>query len=226
MVLNVYIKDSASQAQACIIWMHGLGADANNMMGLAEQLPLTVAVRHVFVNAPIRAVTLNNGLSMRAWYDIVGMKLTDRQDRNGILESEAMIRQTIDAQIAEGFESAQIFLAGFSQGGAMSLFSGLRSQKPLGGIVSLSGYLPLISDCTSILDKRTPMFIACGRFDPIVLPAWTRQSYDWVLSQNFERVAWHEYPMEHTTCIQEIRDLAHWFSSEITSITSCHGVTK
>lgn len=226
MSLDVYIKDPALQAQACIIWMHGLGSDANNMMGLAEQLPLTVAVRHVFVNAPIRAVTLNNGLSMRAWYDIVGMKLMDRQDRDGLLQSEQIIQAVIDNQLAAGFESRQIFLAGFSQGGAMSLFSGLRSLKPLGGIVSLSGYLPLVSDCSSTLNKRTPIFIAAGRFDPIVLPAWTRQSYDWVLSQDFERVAWHEYPMEHSTCIQEIRDLAHWFSSEITSITSCSGVTQ
>lgn len=226
MLLDVYIKDPALQAQACVIWMHGLGADANNMVGLAEQLPLTVAVRHVFMNAPVRAVTLNNGMSMRAWYDIVGMKLTDRQDREGILQSEMMIAEVIDSQIAAGFESKQIFLAGFSQGGAMSLFSGLRRLKPLGGIVSLSAYLPLMSDCTSILDKRTPMFIACGRFDGVVLPAWTRQSHEWLLSQNFERVAWHEYPMEHSTCIQEIKDLAHWFSSEITSITSCNGVTE
>ena len=224
--MNVYIKDPTLQAQACIIWMHGLGADANDMMGLAEQLSLTVAVRHIFINAPIRPVTLNNGMSMRAWYDIVGLKLTDRQDRDGILQSETMIRDAIDSQLADGFESTQIFLAGFSQGGAMSLFAGLRSPKPLGGIVALSSYLPLISDCTSILDKSTPMFIAGGRFDPIVLPAWTKQSYEWLVSQNFQRVAWHDYPMEHSICIQEIRDLASWFSSEIISITSCNGVTE
>ena len=225
-MLNVYINDPTRQAQACVIWMHGLGSDANDMMGLVGQLPLTVAVRHVFIEAPVRPVTLNNRMSMRAWYDIVGIKLTDREDREGILQSEDMIREVIDNQLADGFESTQIFLAGFSQGGAMALFAGLRSLKPLGGIVSLSAYLPLVSDCESILDKRTPMFIAGGRFDPIVLPGWTKQSYDWVVSCGFQRVTCLDYPMEHSICIEEIRDLAGWFSSEIVSITSCNGVTE
>lgn len=225
-MLNVYIKDPSSAAQACVIWMHGLGANANDMKGLVAQLPLDKPVRHVFIDAPVRPVTLNNRMPMRAWYDIVGMKLTDREDREGIFQSEAMIRQVIENQLKDGFQSTQIFLAGFSQGSAMALFTGLRSPKPLGGIIALSGYLPLVSDCTSILDKRTPMFIACGRFDPVVLPDWTKQSYDWLKACGFQNLAWHDYPMEHNICVEEIRDLAHWFSSEIISITSYDGVTE
>jgi len=222
--LNVYIKEPQQPAQACIIWMHGLGADAQDMAGVAEQLPLTVPVRHVFIDAPVRPVTLNNHMPMRAWYDIVGMKLTDREDRDGLLRSESMIRQIIENQLTDGFKLSQIYLAGFSQGGAMALFTGLRSVAPLAGIITLSGYLPLAAECEQgLTNSSTPIFIAGGRFDPIVLPAWTKQSFDWLQSRGFQHVAWHEYPMEHSICAEEIRDLANWLTTQISSITQCNG---
>ena len=224
--MNVYIKEPQQQAQACVIWMHGLGADAKDMAGLAEQLPLKLPVRHVFIDAPVRPVTLNNNMSMRAWYDIVGMKLTDREDRDGLLRSEGMIQQIIENQITDGFKRDQIFLAGFSQGAAMALFTGLRSAAPLAGIISLSGYLPLSAECdTEFKHSSTPVFIAGGKFDPIVLPAWTKQSFDWVLSRGYQHVAWHEYPMEHSICAAEIRDIAGWLTTQISSIMHRNGVT-
>lgn len=223
--MNVNIKDPQQQAQACVIWMHGLGADGSDMAGVANQLGMATPVRHVFIDAPVRPVTLNNHMPMRAWYDIVGMKLTDREDRDGLMRSEGMIHQIIENQLTDGFKSHQIFLAGFSQGGAMALFTGLRSAAPLAGIISLSGYLPLSSECDPVLvNNSTPIFIAGGQFDPIVLPAWTKQSFDWVQSRGFEQVAWHEYPMEHSICVEEIRDLSHWLTSRITSIPHNHGV--
>ena len=226
-MLNVYIKEPQQPARACVIWMHGLGADGNDMVGVANQLPMTEPVRHVFIDAPVRPVTLNNHMPMRAWYDIVGMKLTDREDNDGLKRSEGMIRQIIEQQVADGFHSDQIFLAGFSQGGAMALFTGLRSAVPLAGIVTLSGYLPLAVECDPVMvNKSTPVFIAGGRFDPIVLPAWTKQSLDWLQSRGFQHLAWHDYSMEHSICAEEIRDLANWFTAHISSSTACNGVKQ
>ncbi len=218
------IQDPQQPAQACIIWMHGLGANGADMAGVAKQLSINVPIRHVFLDAPVRPVTLNNRMPMRAWYDIIGIKLTDREDREGLMQSEALIRQAIDHQIAHGFKPQQIFLAGFSQGSAMALFTGLRSNLALGGIVALSGYLPLAADCEP---KSTtcalPIFIGGGRFDPVVLPDWTKQSFDWLKARGFTHLAWHQYSIEHSICMEEIRDIGHWLSSIISTIHA-HGV--
>lgn len=209
--------------QACIIWLHGLGADAENMMSVAEALPPTdIAFRHVFMDAPIRPVTLNNHMPMRAWYDVTGLKLTDREDRNGILHSEKMVQDVISSQIAEGLSANQIFIAGFSQGGALALFVGLRTTLRLGGVISLSAYLPLVSECNQTPIKSLPTFIAMGEHDPIVLPSWTRQSYDWLVDNQYENVTWKQYPMQHTICIEEIKDISCWLKKQVSLIT-CDG---
>lgn len=223
MLLNVYIKEPQQPAQACVIWMHGLGADAQDMAGLATQLPVTVAIRHVFIDAPVRPVTINNHMPMRAWYDIVGMQLTDREDQAGILQSESMIRQVIDEQLAEGFVSEQIFLAGFSQGGAMALFTGLQMTMPLAGIIALSAYLPLAAVCRMSLDNSTPIFAAVGQYDPIVLPAWTKQSIASLESRGFKHITWHEYPMEHAICAEEITNLAQWLNKQVAACARREG---
>ena len=217
MFLNVYLKEPQQKAQACIIWLHGLGADAKDMSSLAEQMPLTAPVRHVFIDAPVRTVTLNNNMSMRAWYDIIGVKLTDREDREGIAQSEAMIRKVIENQRLDGFKYNQIFLAGFSQGSAMALITGLRTTAPLGGIIALSGYLPLAAECEPVLDNSTPIFIAAGLFDPVVWLAWTKASFTWLQSRGFTQLTWMEYSMEHTICNEEINDLARWLTLQISS---------
>lgn len=218
--MNVYIKDPQQPAQACVIWMHGLGADAQDMAGLATQLPVTVGIRHVFLDAPLRPVTLNNHMVMRAWYDIVGMKLTDREDSDGIRQSEEMIRQVIADQVTKGFSVKQIFLAGFSQGGAMALFTGLQMQEPLAGIITLSAYLPLPARCKVAIPHQTPIFAAGGQYDPIVLPAWTKQSMDFLKAYGFQNITWHQYPMEHAICAQEVEDMANWLNTQVTSFGS------
>lgn len=208
--MNAVVIESEKKAEACVIWMHGLGASADDMAGLASQLPLKVPMRHVALNAPIRPVTLNQHMPMPAWYDIVGMKLTDREDHAGILESEHIILNAIEQQVAEGFTHKQIFLAGFSQGGAMALFTSLHAMPTLGGVIALSAYLPLASACEVKLNLKTPVFIGSGRFDPMVLPAWTAQSVAWLKQKGFEHITVHDYPMEHSVCIEEIRDIAVW----------------
>lgn len=213
MRLSIHIKDPKQQARGCVIWMHGLGADASDMMSVANELQITQPVRHVFLDAPIRPVTLNNGMPMRAWYDILGIKLTDREDRVGILESEAIIRDVLEKQILDGFSSDTIFLAGFSQGGAMALFTGLRTSSPLAGVIALSGYLPLASETRGNCNLETPIFIAVGEYDTMVLPAWTGLCVDHLHSQGYQHITSHRYPMDHSICMEELQDLGQWIST-------------
>lgn len=215
-VLNSYFKDPQQAAKGCVIWMHGLGADASDMAGLAEVPAIaSLPLRHVFVDAPVRPVTLNAGMSMRAWYDIRGVQLTDREDKAGIEASQLQILQVIDAQIQAGFQPEQIFLAGFSQGGAMALYTALHSEKILAGVIALSSYLPMAMHCQSVLARDVPFFLGSGQFDPLVLPEWSKQSMQWLQSQGYNNLAWHQYPMEHSICLEEINDIANWLSTQL-----------
>lgn len=213
--MSIYIKDPQQTAKACVIWMHGLGADANDMKGLASELNLSTPVRHVFLDAPVRPVTLNNGMPMRAWYDITGMALTDREDRAGIVQSEAVIRDVLLQQHADGFAFDRIFLAGFSQGGAMALFTGLSIAETLAGVIVLSGYLPLASEARTSLHHDTPMFVASGDHDSLVLPSWTGQCVDHLREQGYTQVTWHRYAMEHSICAEEVRDIERWIDNTL-----------
>ncbi|KTC90838.1 alpha/beta hydrolase [Fluoribacter dumoffii] len=214
--MNVFINESQAQAQGCVIWMHGLGADSSDMMGLADQLKgVDVALRHVFINAPQRPVTLNGGMIMPAWYDIFGMKLIDREDKEGIEQSERVIRKVMDEQLNDGFTYEQIFLAGFSQGGAMALHTALHTTARLGGVIALSAYLPLAAHTRPTLDKSTSFFMGSGQFDSLVLPQWTESSKDWLLDKGYENISYFKYPMEHSVCFEEIEDLSLWFRDRI-----------
>jgi phospholipase/carboxylesterase len=213
--MDIYIKEPQQPAKACIIWMHGLGADAENMMAIAEQLNLKSSVRHVFLEAPVRPVTLNNFIPMRAWYDIIGLKLSDREDRIGITQSMQSIEKVIQEQCATGLKSNQIYLAGFSQGGAMALYAGLHIMPNIAGVVSLSAYLPLVRELDTPKHVNLPIFMAIGEHDQVVWPDWTKYAYDWLVEQNFTNVALHEYPMEHTVCIAELRDLSNWLNAKM-----------
>lgn len=212
--METYIQDPAQPPKACVIWLHGLGANAADLMGVAQVMTTQSPVRHVFLDAPVRPVTLNNHMPMQAWYDIVGLTLSDREDRVGILQSEKQIQAEIIKQQAAGFAPEQIYIFGFSQGGAMALFVGLRSVLPLGGLGILSAYLPLRSECEPIYVASTPIFMAAGEFDQVVLPDWTKQSYEWV-AKRMQRVCWKQYPMEHVMSYDEIQDLSHWLDEQI-----------
>lgn len=215
----MYISEPKGQAQACVIWMHGLGADASDMVGLADQLIINdVLLRHVFIDAPSRPVTLNGGMVMPAWYDILGTELVDREDKQGIEQSELLIRRIIESQMKDGFALGQIILAGFSQGGAMAIHTALRTPGLLAGVIALSAYLPLASDAKPVLDVNTPFFMGAGQFDPLVLPKWSHQSRDWLLTNGYEQLSYHQYPMEHSICFEEIKDLSLWLSKQVQGV--------
>lgn len=214
--MSIYIQEPRQSAKACVIFLHGLGAGASDMQGLVQQFPATtIPCKYIFLDAPLRPVTINNGMTMRAWYDITGFTASAREDLQGIQSSEKIIRDVIEQQVAEGFDYSQIVLAGFSQGGAIALYTALHTKAQLGGVIALSSYLPVHQHCQPTLYKNTPFFIAGGTMDPVVLPAWTNTSRDWLLQAGYNRVDFHQYPMEHSICYQEIQDMCLWLTNEI-----------
>ena len=203
-----------SPATASVIWLHGLGADGNDFVPIVPELrlPESLAVRFVFPHAPVRPVTLNGGMRMRAWYDILGLDRAAREDETGIRESQAQIEALINKENARGIPSERIVLAGFSQGGAITLQTGLRYPEKLAGLMILSSYLTLrdtLAAEASTANHTTPIFMAHGEFDymlPMQLGSLSRDQ----LQQNGYSVEWHAYPMEHQVCAEEIRDVAAW----------------
>ncbi|KTD04070.1 carboxylesterase/phospholipase [Legionella geestiana] len=214
-MLNVYRTESRAPSDTCIIWMHGLGADASDMQGLAAALPQGLTVNHVFLDAPVRPVTLNNGQSMRAWFDIMDVGPGSREDTQGLTQSESMIREVMQEEINRGIAPQNLFLAGFSQGGAMALFTGLRTEGRLGGVIALSSWLPETTPQSSVLSTETPIFLGLGRYDPLVLPAWTRLSADMLKARGYDRLCLREYAVEHGVCPEEVTDIAHWLRATI-----------
>ncbi len=197
----------------CVIWLHGLGSSAENMRVLVDQLNFSngLVVHNVFLNAPFRNVKINANMRMRAWYDIELNPTSAREDKVDIIESHQQIIQAVEEQMLHGFSAQQIFLAGFSQGGAMALYTALHANLALGGIISLSAYLPVMQECQATLPLNTPFFLALGNSDTVVVPDFTRQSGLWLKNHGYINVAMHEYAaMEHTVCQQELIDLAEW----------------
>lgn len=206
--------DSGRQPQHSIIWLHGLGADGHDFVPVAEELELPVAVRYIFPHAPMRPVTINGGFVMRAWYDIAVDRIEAAQDESGIRASQADVEALIAQETARGIAPHNIILAGFSQGGAIALHTALRQPVPLGGVLALSTYLPLAGmaghemqpDC-----RRTPIFMAHGRSDPIVPYGLGLESRNKLAEMGFT-VDWHEYPMQHSVCEAELRDIETWLT--------------
>lgn len=196
---------------ASIIILHGLGADANDFVPVARQLDLSSIgdVRYVFPNAPVRPITINGGMPMRAWYDILGLDLVRREDETGLRASVAEVQALIEREIAHGIPASRIVLAGFSQGCAMTLLAGLRSPHRLAGLVGMSGYLPLAETAAaerSEASRGVPVFMGHGRFDGMVAIERGEAARD-ALQALGHPVEWHEYPMEHSVSPEEIDDL-------------------
>ena len=195
--------------------MHGLGADANDFRPIIPQLGLSsdLAVRFVFPNAPKRPITINNGMVMRAWYDVTGFDRRD-QDEQGIRQSAAWIDELVTHEVARGIVPQRIVLAGFSQGGAMTLFAGLRRPELLGGWICLSGYLPLDQELEPLAAKmpKPLIFQAHGTAAPIVPHILGQQSHQWLLDAGYQ-VEWHEYPMGHEVCFEEIKHIGDWLTT-------------
>lgn len=204
------IIDPPGTADACVIWMHGLGADANDFAGIIDQLdlPFKHGVRFVFPNAPFKKITVNQGMSMRAWFDIYDFHSMRKEDLAGVQDSDRIILKIIADQQAQGIATNRIILAGFSQGAAMSLYTGLRYPHTLGGIISLSGFLPVLNlfaglSLSAPSNLKLPIFMAHGLFDPLIAYNVGQLACKFLQTQGYN-VEWHAYPMEHTVCPEEI----------------------
>jgi phospholipase/carboxylesterase len=199
---------------AALIWMHGLGADGSDFVPLVRELNLTgcPGIRFVFPNADSMPITINGGYVMPAWYDILGMDLVRKEDEVGLRKSQQQIEALIQREIDRGIRSEKIILAGFSQGCAMTLQTGLRCSHKLAGLMCLSGYLPLQSTVAAehhAANKATPIFMAHGRGDGVVTIDRAEKSRDFLKELGYN-IAWHEYLMQHSVCEEEIDDIGHW----------------
>jgi len=195
-----------------VIWLHGLGADGYDFVPVVRELELlkTPAARYVFPHAPTRAVTINGGYVMRAWYDILGNDLVRREDEQGIRESQQQVEALIAREVERGTPRSRIVLAGFSQGGAIALQTGLRQREPLAALLALSTYLPLAAAFDAEREdasRSVPIFMAHGRSDPVIPLARATTSRDQLEAAGYS-VEWHEYEMPHSVCEDEIRAIA------------------
>jgi phospholipase/carboxylesterase len=208
--------ETGRNPSASIIWMHGLGADGSDFVPVVNELGLDgAAVRFVFPHAPMRAVTINNGFVMRAWYDVSFGDLegkSRRPDALGIHESQEQITALVEREAGRGIAPGRIVLAGFSQGGAIALQTGLRHPEQLAGVMALSTYLPLADSLAleaAPANKTMPIFMAHGLFDPVVPLVMGAGSMTFLTGLGYV-VEWHQYPMQHSVCAEEIRDIGAW----------------
>jgi len=207
-LLTAIAIETAPQPDACIVWLHGLGDDGHGWSQVVGALGLSrnLAVRLLFPHAPVMPVTINNGMSMRAWYDISAADLHSRADLTGVRKSRAQVDALLAREVARGIKARRIILAGFSQGGAIALYTGLRQPERLAGIVALSAYLidapSLISEAAPA-NRDVPIFMAHGTFDPVVRFAWGESSMQ-ALHAGGWPVRWHTYPMEHSAVPEEL----------------------
>ncbi|WP_158601782.1 alpha/beta hydrolase [Solilutibacter pythonis] len=207
-------RETGPAPEWSVIWLHGLGADGNDFVPIVPELvrPGWPALRFVFPHAPVRPVTINGGMRMRAWYDIREMDLSSRADAEGVAESVAHVDALVARESERGVPPSRVVLAGFSQGGAITLAAGIRRAEPLAGLVALSTYLPLrAATMAGLTDaaRRQPVFMAHGMHDPVVPYTGGKHSRDLLADAGFD-VAWHAYPMAHQVCGEEIADLAGW----------------
>lgn len=209
--------ETGKSPQHSIIWLHGLGADGEDFVPVAEEMDLPVAVRYLFPHAPMRPVTINGGFVMRAWYDIAAPAIDEQQDAAGIRTAQAAIETLIAQEIQHGSAPENIYLAGFSQGGAIALHTGLRHTQRLGGIIALSTYLPLAETLVheaSTAAQNTPIFMAHGRSDPVVPYALGKASVEKLRGLGYQP-EWHEYAMQHSVCMEEVSDVAAWLTHRL-----------
>lgn len=214
MSLETIEIETGPNPTASVIVLHGLGADGNDFVPVAEELDLSNIgpVRFVFPHGPTRPVTVNGGHVMRAWYDILGTDLARREDEAGLRESQALVEALIESETARGIPASRIVLAGFSQGCAMTFMAGLRHKQRLGGLLGMSGYLPLADKTAaerSTANAGVPIFQAHGSADPVIPITRATASRDALRALGYT-VDWHEYPMQHSVCAPEIAEMNRW----------------
>jgi len=206
-------KTTAPNPDASIIWMHGLGADGHDFAGILPMLELSpaTAVRFIFPHAPMRPVTINNGMVMRAWYNIYNDRFTDGEDEQGIMDSSQAVSALITREIQRGIDSRRIFLAGFSQGGAIALNCGLHQSRPLAGIIALSTYVPLANRLPPHNANHPPILMLHGRYDGIIPLPLAQQSYRLLQNAGY-RITWADYPLEHNVSVEELQAIGRWIN--------------
>ena len=217
--LQTFVIEPKQAANYSVIWMHGLGATAHDFEDIVPllQLPAHANVRFVFPQAPTQPITINNGMPMPAWYDIYHLDRLENQDQQGVQASQMAINTLIDLEVNNGMAADHIILAGFSQGGAMALHTGLRYPQKLAGIMALSCYLP-VSDLLEAekhhANDNTPIFVAHGTFDP-VLPYILAELSMAELKRHGYTLTTHQYPMGHEMNIDEVNDISTWLSNDV-----------
>lgn len=226
MLLDTIEHETGPNPQWAVLWLHGLGADGHDFAPIVPELvhrdwpPL----RFVFPHAPVRPVTINGGMRMRAWYDITSFQFDDlaqRADRAGVAESVAQVEALIARESERGIPPERLLLAGFSQGGAVTLAAGLARKTPLAGLIALSTYLPMTSaQAQATLQtgaNAQPLFMAHGLFDPVVPVAAGEASMKALRGLGFD-IAWQHYPMQHQVCGEEIADLRDWIDARLVAV--------
>lgn len=218
---DAVVLDPPVPAAASVIWLHGLGADGNDFVPVVEELrlPASLPIRFVFPHARQRPVTINNGYVMRAWYDISGGPRGVVEDEAGIRESENVVRGYIERELAAGIASQRIVIAGFSQGGAIALQTGLRYPRPLAGVMALSTYLPLRNSLAaeaSPANRNLPILICHGVHDAVLPVSLGSSTRDLLAGVGYD-VEWHSYPMEHSVCMEEIAHISGWLQARLSA---------
>jgi phospholipase/carboxylesterase len=217
----VEVQTGQGEPLGSVIWLHGLGADGHDFEPIVPELrlPSELPLRFVFPHAAVRPVTINNGMSMRAWYDILSLDRDGPADDAGVRESAKVVEQLIAREQDRGIASDKIVVAGFSQGGAVALHVALRSRQKLAGLMALSSYLPMshafeeeVVHSAGSGHTDLPIFMAHGSLDPLLPMALGRDSADLLLKHGFN-VEWHDYKMAHSVCAEEIDDIRHWLLS-------------
>lgn len=216
MVLPAVELETKPKPRHSVIWLHGLGADGHDFAPIIPELVAKdwPAIRFVFPHAPVRPVTINNGMKMRAWYDIAGTDIASRQDETGVRESVAQLDALIAREADRGVPAERVILAGFSQGGAVVLAGGVRHARRLGGVVALSTYLPIAEKTAaerSVANAELPIFMGHGSHDQVVPQTLGTRSRDVLRGLGYS-VDWHSYPMAHQVNAEEIADLRQWLA--------------
>lgn len=214
--LPAEIITTADNTEFTVIWLHGLGADGNDFVPIIPELklPETLAIKFIFPHAPVRPVTLNNGMSMRAWYDLLSLDGNKTANKEDILETVSWINELIKTEIENGTVAEKIVLAGFSQGGVIALHTGLRFTEKLAGIMALSTYIPFDVDLLEkvSVQKGINIFAAHGQYDPVIpFAAW--ENYVPKLKEKGFNVEAHAYPMQHSVCAEEIDAISNWLQT-------------
>ena len=218
-LLDTVETETGPDPRFSIVWLHGLGADGHDFEPVVPQLvrPDWPALRFVFPHAPVRPVTVNGGMRMRAWYDISGTEIANKQDEQGIRDSMGQVEALLARETERGIPPERQFLAGFSQGGAITLSLLVRRREPLAGAIALSTYLPLADHAErefAAEAARVPLFLAHGSLDPVVPQGLGLMSREWLARHGFQ-VDWHSYPMPHSVSMDEIRHLAQWIEQRL-----------